>query len=108
MSRLRSVNTWLALLTLCLVFAATAGVRVALATRTEALRQTLAAAPQLSSTIAVAGTWQGISTALVHFRANRRRRPCPSDRARRSPASCRGDLITARSGSPRRPPTGWR
>ena len=64
MSRLRSVNTWLALLTLCLVFGATAASRVALATRTEALRQTLAAAPQLASTIAVAGSWQGISTAL--------------------------------------------
>jgi putative ABC transport system permease protein len=63
-SRPRSVNAWLALLTLCLIFAATAGVRVALATRTEALRQTLAAAPQLSSTIAVTGSWQGISTAL--------------------------------------------
>jgi putative ABC transport system permease protein len=47
------------------VFAATAGVREALATRTAALRQTLATAPTLSSTIQVAGTWQSISTALA-------------------------------------------
>ncbi len=60
----RGINVWLALLTLGLVFGVTAGVRVALATRTEALRQTLAAAPQLSSTIAVEGTWDAISTAL--------------------------------------------
>ena len=61
----RGVNVWLALLTLCVVFAATAGVREALATRTEALRQTLAAAPSLSSTIAVTGSWQAISSALA-------------------------------------------
>jgi putative ABC transport system permease protein len=61
----RGVNVWLGLLTLCLVFGATAGVRVALATRTDALRQTLAAAPQLSATIEVAGTWQDIATALA-------------------------------------------
>lgn len=60
----RIINVWLALLTLGLVFGITAGVRVALATRTEALRQTLAAAPQLSSTIVAAGTWNAISTAL--------------------------------------------
>jgi putative ABC transport system permease protein len=60
----RGINLWLALLTLCVVFAATAGVREALATRTEALRQTLAAAPALSSTIQVSGTWQAISSAL--------------------------------------------
>jgi putative ABC transport system permease protein len=61
----RGVNIWLALLTLCLVFAATAGVREALATRTQALRQTLAAAPALSSTIAVTGSWEAISSALA-------------------------------------------
>jgi putative ABC transport system permease protein len=60
----RGINVWLALLTFCLVFGATAGVRVALATRTEALRQTLASVPQLSSTIAVGGAWDAISTAL--------------------------------------------
>ena len=61
----RGVSVWLALLTLCVVFAATAGVREALVTRTQALRQTLNAAPALSSTIAVGGTWQGISSALA-------------------------------------------
>jgi putative ABC transport system permease protein len=60
----RGVNVWLALLTLCVVFTATAGVREALATRTEALRQTLATVPALTSTISVSGTGQDIATAL--------------------------------------------
>jgi putative ABC transport system permease protein len=60
----RSVNAWLALFTLCAVFAATVGVREALATRTQALRQTMAAAPALTSTITVSGTWGTIMPAL--------------------------------------------
>ena len=61
----RGSTVWLALLALCVTFAATAGVREALATRTSALRQTLAAAPALSSAIDVTGTAQGIRTALA-------------------------------------------
>jgi putative ABC transport system permease protein len=60
----RSSTVWLALLTLCVIFAATAGVREALATRTNALRQTLAAAPALSSTIQVSGQMPAIMGAL--------------------------------------------
>jgi putative ABC transport system permease protein len=62
---LQGSTVWLAVLTLCVVFAATAGVREALVTRTTALRQTLAAAPALSATIDVTGTAQGIRTALA-------------------------------------------
>ena len=61
----RGGHIWLVLLTLCVVFAATAGVREALATRTEALRQTLAASPALASAITVTGPWQSIATALA-------------------------------------------
>jgi putative ABC transport system permease protein len=61
---LRGSTVWLALLTLCVTFAATAGVREAVATRTSALRQTLAAVPALSATIDVSGTAQGIRTSL--------------------------------------------
>lgn len=62
---LRGSTVWLALLTLFVTFAATAGVREALATRTTALRQTLGATPALSATIDVTGTMQGIRTALA-------------------------------------------
>ena len=60
----RSVNVWLALLTFCLVFTATAGVREALASRTAALHQTLGAFPVQASAITVAGSWQSISAVL--------------------------------------------
>jgi putative ABC transport system permease protein len=60
----RGITVWLALLTLLVVFAATAGVRETLATRTQALRQTIAATPLLSSTIQVASSWQSVVSAL--------------------------------------------
>ena len=58
------VYVWLALLTACAVFAATAGAREALATRTQALRQTLATAPPLTKTISVSTAWFSVSNAL--------------------------------------------
>jgi putative ABC transport system permease protein len=62
--RPRGIYVALGLLTLCAVFAATAGVREALVTRSQALRQVLAAAPANSRTIVAAGNWQAVSTAL--------------------------------------------
>ncbi len=49
---------------MCAVFAATAGVREALVTRTQALRQVLAAAPPLGKTITASANWNAVSTAL--------------------------------------------
>ena len=60
----RGIYVALGLLTMCAVFAATAGVREALITRTQALRQTLAAAPSISKTITASGNWNAVSTAL--------------------------------------------
>ena len=54
----------LALLVFGCVFAITAGPRVALATRTQALRQTLAAVPALQQTIVVNASWDGVTAAL--------------------------------------------
>ena len=86
------VNVWLALLTLFVVFAATAGVREALATRTEALRQTLAAAPALSSTIAVDGAVAGRCRPRSAGPYQRRRRCCRSRRPTEIASQLRGDL----------------
>ncbi len=55
-SRPRGIYVALGLLTLCAVFAATAGVREALVTRTQALRQTLAAASRSRRTITASPT----------------------------------------------------
>ena len=60
----RGIYIALGLLTLCAVFAATAGVREALVTRTQALRQTLAAAASGSKTITASANWNAVSTAL--------------------------------------------
>lgn len=60
----RGIYVALGLLTLCAVFAATAGFREALVTRTQALRQVLAAAAPLSKTIAASANWNAVSTAL--------------------------------------------
>ena len=54
----------LALLACGAVFAATAGPREALASRTEALRQTIAATPPLTKIIQVTTTWTGVSSQL--------------------------------------------
>ncbi len=55
----------LALLALGCVFAATAGPREALATRTQALRQTLGSTSALEQAIAVSSTWNGVASALA-------------------------------------------
>jgi len=60
----RAVYIWLALLTFFAVFAATAGAREALASRTQAVRQTLAATTPLTRTITVASTWNDVQGAL--------------------------------------------
>jgi putative ABC transport system permease protein len=60
----RGIYVALGLLTMCAVFAATAGVREALVTRTQALRQVLAAATPLSKTITASANWNAVSTAL--------------------------------------------
>ena len=54
----------LALLACGAVFAATAGPREALASRTQALRQTIAATPPLAKVISVTTTWTGVSSQL--------------------------------------------
>ena len=61
----RGIYIWLALLTLFAVFASTAGARESLATRTQAVRQTIAANPPLSRTITVNSTWNSIQGALT-------------------------------------------
>jgi putative ABC transport system permease protein len=60
----RGIYIWLALLTLFAVFASTAGAREALATRTQAVRQTIAANPPLSRTITVQSNWGAVQSAL--------------------------------------------
>jgi hypothetical protein len=62
--RFRGIYLFLALLVACGVFAATAGAREALASRTQALRQTLAAAPSLERAISVATEWSAVTNAL--------------------------------------------
>jgi putative ABC transport system permease protein len=54
----------LAVLTLGAVFAATAGPREALATRTQALRQTIAATSPLARTIVATTTWSAVNSQL--------------------------------------------
>ncbi len=54
----------LALLACGAVFAATAGPREALASRTQALRQTIAATSPLARIISVTTTWTGVSSSL--------------------------------------------
>ena len=54
----------LALLAFGAVFAATAGPREALASRTQALQQTIAATPPLARVISVTTTWTGVSSQL--------------------------------------------
>jgi putative ABC transport system permease protein len=60
----RGIYIWLALLALFAVFASTAGAREALASRTQAVRQTIAANPPLSRTITVQSTWSSVQGAL--------------------------------------------
>jgi putative ABC transport system permease protein len=62
----RGIYVALGLLTLCAVFAATAGVREAMVTRTQALRQILGAAPSGAKTVTASANWAAVSTALEH------------------------------------------
>ena len=62
--RPRGIYLALGLLTLCAVFAATAGVREALVTTTRALRQTLATAPSSSTDISVSATGDSVTGAM--------------------------------------------
>jgi len=64
--RPRGLYIWLALLAFCAVFAATAGAREALASRTQALRQTLAATTPSSRTITVSASWNDVQGALSY------------------------------------------
>lgn len=61
----RAIYIWLALLTFLAVFAATAGAREALASRTQAIRQTVAATPPLSRTIIVTSSWNDVQGAIA-------------------------------------------
>jgi putative ABC transport system permease protein len=56
---------WLALLTFLAVFAATAGTREALATRSEAVRQTVAATTPTTRTITVSAPWHDVQSILA-------------------------------------------
>jgi putative ABC transport system permease protein len=62
--RPRALYLWLALLAFCAVFAATAGAREALASRTQAARQTLAATTPATQTITVTAAWNGVQGSL--------------------------------------------
>ena len=55
--RPRAVYLWLALLTFLAVLAATAGARETLASRTQAVRQTVAATAPTTRTITVTAAW---------------------------------------------------
>ncbi len=61
----RGIYISLALLTFFAVFVATVGAREALASRTQALRQTIAANPALTRTIIVTSTWADVQGALA-------------------------------------------
>jgi putative ABC transport system permease protein len=63
--RVRVIYLSLALLTFFAVFAATAGAREALATRTQAVRETIAANPPLNRSITVTSTWNDVQGALA-------------------------------------------
>jgi putative ABC transport system permease protein len=62
--RPRALYLWLALLTLCAVFAATAGARETLASRTQAVRQVLAASTPATRTITVSAAWTNVQSVL--------------------------------------------
>ena len=62
--RLRAVYLWLALLTFCAVFAATAGARETLASRTQAVRQTVAATIPTTRTITVSAAWPELQSVI--------------------------------------------
>jgi putative ABC transport system permease protein len=61
---------WLALLTFLVVFAATAGARETLASRTQALRQTVAATTATTRTITVSAAWHDVQSVISFFNNN--------------------------------------
>ena len=64
--RPRGLYLWLALLAFCAVFAATAGAREALASRTQAVRQTVAATTPATRTITVSAAWNDVQRVLSY------------------------------------------
>jgi putative ABC transport system permease protein len=62
--RPRALYLWLALLTFLAVFAATAGARETLASRTQAVRQTVAATAPTTRTITVSAAWHDVQTVI--------------------------------------------
>jgi putative ABC transport system permease protein len=64
--RPRGLYLWLALLTFCAVFAGTAGARETLASRTQALRQTMAATLPPARTITVSAAWTDVQRVLSY------------------------------------------
>jgi putative ABC transport system permease protein len=60
----RAVYLWLALLTFLAVFAATAGARETLASRTQAVRQTVAATAPTTRTITVSAAWHDVQSVI--------------------------------------------
>jgi putative ABC transport system permease protein len=64
--RPRGLYVWLALLTLCAVFAATAGARETLASRTQAVRQTMAATLPTTRTITVSAAWHDVQSVISY------------------------------------------
>jgi putative ABC transport system permease protein len=64
--RPRALYLWLALLTFCAVFAATAGARETLASRTQAVRQTAAATTPTTRTITVSAAWNDVQGVLAY------------------------------------------
>jgi putative ABC transport system permease protein len=67
--RPRPLYLWLALLTFLAVFAATAGARQTLASRTQAVRQTVAATSPTTRTITVSAAWHDVQS-FVSFADN--------------------------------------
>jgi putative ABC transport system permease protein len=65
--RSRGLYLWLALLTFCAVFAATAGARETLASRTQAARQAVAATLPLARTITVSAAANDVQGALANI-----------------------------------------
>ncbi len=62
--RPRGLYIWLALLTFLAVFAATAGARETLASRTQAVRQTVAATVPTTRTITVSAAWHDVQSVI--------------------------------------------
>ena len=62
--RPRAVYLWLALLTFVAVFSATAGARETIASRTKAVRQTVAATVPTARTITVSAAWHDVQSVI--------------------------------------------